>query len=201
MTSLYRTHIRWLIRRDMVEVLAIENQSFLFPWAEEVFLRYLRERNFIGMVATRSYDNNEITDDEPILGYMVYELQKFSLNVINFAVAPQHRRTHVGREMMDKLVSKLSSHRRTGITAEVTERNLLGQLFLRGLGFEYLKTHNNGFSVPDLTESTGLYQEDKYLFEYSLPSEGTTDQQGIHLGSAQSEKALQDLVFTNWREE
>ena len=30
-----RVHIRWMIRRDMPEVLAIEEDSFEFPWSEE----------------------------------------------------------------------------------------------------------------------------------------------------------------------
>ena len=46
-----RVHIRWMIRRDMPEVLAIEHASFEFPWCEEEFLRVLRQRNCIGMVA------------------------------------------------------------------------------------------------------------------------------------------------------
>ena len=44
-------HIRWMIRRDMPEVLSIENESFEFPWSEEDFIRCLRQRNCIGMVA------------------------------------------------------------------------------------------------------------------------------------------------------
>ena len=46
-----RVHIRWMIRRDMPEVLDIENQAFEFPWTEEDFIRCLRQRNCIGMVA------------------------------------------------------------------------------------------------------------------------------------------------------
>ena len=44
-------HIRWMIRRDMSEVLEIEKSSFEFPWSEEDFIRCLRQRNCIGMVA------------------------------------------------------------------------------------------------------------------------------------------------------
>jgi len=43
-------HIRWMIRRDMPEVLDIESGSFEFPWSEEDFIRCLRQRNCIGMV-------------------------------------------------------------------------------------------------------------------------------------------------------
>ena len=44
-------NIRWFIRRDMPEVVAIEKQGFEFPWSEEDFLRCLRLRHTIGMVA------------------------------------------------------------------------------------------------------------------------------------------------------
>ncbi len=37
-----RVHIRWMIRRDMPEVLQTEQESFEYPWTEEDFLRCLR---------------------------------------------------------------------------------------------------------------------------------------------------------------
>ena len=43
-----RVHIRWMIRRDMPEVLAIESQSFEFPWSEEDFINCLRQRPALG---------------------------------------------------------------------------------------------------------------------------------------------------------
>ena len=46
-----RVHIRWMIRRDMPEVLQTEQESFEYSWTEEDFLRCLRQRNCIGMVA------------------------------------------------------------------------------------------------------------------------------------------------------
>src|ERR671926_1967062 len=105
-----RVHIRWMIRRDMPEVLAIEHASSDFPWCEEEFLRVLRQRNCIGMVAEHG---------ERVVGFMIYELHKAKLQVLNFAVAPEFRRQGVGRQMMVKLVGKLSSHRRTRIVLHV----------------------------------------------------------------------------------
>ncbi len=61
-----RVHIRWMIRRDMPEVLAIEHASFEFPWCEEEFLRVLRQRNCIGMVAEHARSR--------VVGFMIYEL-------------------------------------------------------------------------------------------------------------------------------
>ena len=92
-------HIRWMIRRDMPAVLAIEQECFEFPWFEEDFIRCLRQRNCIGMVAEAS---------ERVVGFMVYELHKNRLHVLNFAVHEQFRRRGVAAQMAKKLIGKLS---------------------------------------------------------------------------------------------
>jgi [ribosomal protein S18]-alanine N-acetyltransferase len=121
-----RTHIRWMIRRDMPEVLAIEAGSFEFPWLEKDFICCLRQRNCIGMVAEQ---------DDRVVGYMIYELHKTHIHVLNFAVAGPRRRCGVGRQMIAKLIAKLSLQRRSRILLEVRETNLAAQLFFRASGF------------------------------------------------------------------
>lgn len=145
-----RVHIRWMIRRDMPEVLAIEHASHDYPWCEEDFLRVLRQRNCIGMVAEYG---------EQVVGFMIYELHKSKLQVLNFAVAPEHRRAGVGHQMIAKLVGKLSSHRRTRIVATVRETNLDAQLFFRVEGFRASEVLREQF------EDTG---EDAYVMNYML---------------------------------
>src|SRR5437016_1703770 len=125
-----RVHIRWMIRRDMPEVLQIEQQSFEFAWTEEDFLRCLRQRNCIGMVAEHG---------EKVVGFMIYELHKAKLHILNFAVHAAWRRLAVGSQMVAKLISKLSSHRRTRITLEVRETNLPAQLFFSKQNFRAVK--------------------------------------------------------------
>jgi ribosomal-protein-alanine N-acetyltransferase len=125
-----RVHIRWMIRRDMPEVLQTEQESFEYSWTEEDFLRCLRQRNCIGMVAEQG---------EHVVGFMIYELHKAKLHILNFAVHPQYRRVGVGAQMVAKLISKLSSHRRTRITLEVRETNLPAQLFFRSQGFRAVR--------------------------------------------------------------
>lgn len=146
-------HIRWMIRRDMPEVLEIENGSFEFPWFEEDFIRCLRQRNCIGMVAEY---------DEHVVGFMIYELHKSRLHILNFAVHPEFRRSNVGVNMVNKLVSKLSHQRRTQITLEVRETNLDAQLFFRHQGF---RATNVLRSFYDDTP------EDAYLMEYRYQPE------------------------------
>ena len=148
-----RVHIRWMIRRDMPEVLEIERASFEFPWFEEDFIRCLRQRNCIGMVAEHA---------ERVVGFMIYELHKTRLHILNFAVATNVRRRSVGRQMIDKLVGKLSSQRRTQITLEVRETNLPAQIFFREGGF--LATN----VLRDFYDDS---PEDAYVMQYSYPAE------------------------------
>src|SRR5262245_55378301 len=143
-----RVHIRWMIRRDMPEVLHTEQQSFEYPWTEEDFLRCLRQRNCIGMVAEQG---------EKVVGFMIYELHKAKLHILNFAVHPDWRRLGVGAQMVAKLVSKLSSHRRTRITLEVRETNLAAQLFFRKQDFKATRVLRGYY------EDSG---EDAFVMEY-----------------------------------
>src|SRR4051794_17936807 len=145
-----RVHIRWMIRRDMPEVLAIEHASFEYPWCEEEFLRVLRQRNCIGMVAEYG---------ERVVGFMIYELHKAKLHVLDFAVHPEFRRQGVGHQMVAKLVGKLSNHRRIRIALHVRETNLAGQLFCRVEGFRAMEVTREHY--PD----TG---EDAYFMQYLL---------------------------------
>jgi len=145
-----RVHIRWMIRRDMPEVLQTEQESFEYSWTEEDFLRCLRQRNCIGMVAEQG---------EKVVGFMIYELHKNKLHILNFAVHPGCRRFGVGAQMVAKLISKLSSHRRTRITLEVRETNLGAQLFFQKQGFRALRV------LRAFYEDSG---EDAYLLQYRL---------------------------------
>ena len=130
-----RVHIRWMIRRDMPEVLAIEHASFEFPWCEEEFLRVLRQRNCIGMVAEHG---------ERIVGFMIYELHQQDPRPRLRRpprVPPPRRRPADGR----KLVGKLSSQRRTRIALYVRETNLPAQFFFRVVGFRAVEVVREHF--------------------------------------------------------
>jgi ribosomal-protein-alanine N-acetyltransferase len=147
-----KIQIRWLIRRDMAEVLAIENACFAHPWSEEDFLCCLRQRNCIGMVAER---------DHQIVGFMIYELHKSKLRVLNFATSPATHRQGIGSQMIRRLIDKLSQQRRVEICLEVRETNLDAQYFFRKLGFR---------AVCVLRSHYDDTYEDAYLMQYRLSS-------------------------------
>ena len=152
-----RVHIRWMIRRDMPEVLKAEQMSFEYAWTEEDFLRCLRQRNCIGMVAEHG---------EKVVGFMIYELHKAKLHILNFAVHPSWRRVAVGSQMVAKLISKLSSHRRTRIMLEVRETNLVAQLFFRKQEFRAVRV------LRSFYEDSG---EDAFLMQYRFGDDAGDD--------------------------
>lgn len=138
--------ITWAKRDDLPGMMDIENASFPYSWTEDEMVSQLRRSDCIGQVAQR---------DGRVVGFMLYELQKTKLHVINFAVHPEFRRQQVGSQMVDKLISKLSQQRRTEIVLEVRERNLAAQLFFQRCGFWSTGVIRNHYDDTD---------EDAYQF-------------------------------------
>ncbi len=141
-------HVRWMVRRDFSEVLAIESDAFEFPWKEEDFLKCLQQRNCIGMVAECAGQ---------VVGFMIYETPKNRIHLLNMAVAPKFRHQGVASQMIQKLVGKLKNQRRNKIVTEVRETNLQALQFLRSLGFRAVLV------LKDFYEDVN---EDAYVMEY-----------------------------------
>jgi ribosomal-protein-alanine N-acetyltransferase len=142
----------------MPDVLAIERDGSPDPWTEEEFIRALRQRTCIGMVAERN---------EVVAGFMIYELHKNRIHILAFAVHPDFRRSGVGKAMIEKLVSKLAFQRRNRITLGVRETNLDAQLFLRSLGFRAMNI------LPNFYKDCN---EDAFAFRYSIQEEANSIQ-------------------------
>ncbi len=150
-----KVQIRWLLHCDLPKVLDIERSSFESAWTEEDFLCCLRQRKCIGMVA--EYNHR-------IVGFMIYELHKAKLHVLNFAVDPEFRRQAIGFQMVEKLVDKLSQQRRQEIVLEVREGNLTAQLFFKKMGFKAALVLHNHYNDTN---------EDAYLMRFILNEKDT----------------------------
>jgi ribosomal-protein-alanine N-acetyltransferase len=151
-TSESRIDVRWLIRRDMDEVLRIENESFgVNRWSEAEFLACLKQRNCIGVTIVRDYSE--------VLGFMIYQLSKQKLIILNIAVQPESRRQGYGRLAIQRLKDKLHQQRRTSVQAHVTEDNLNAHLFFSECGFRCEKTER------------GDNGRDRLVFAYRITEE------------------------------
>jgi len=144
------SNIRWMIRRDMQEVLQIEEDNFTSPWTEEEFLNVLGKRSCIGMIYEK---------DNKILGFIIYELCKSKLRILSIAVHIDHHRQGIGKQLIEKIIGKLSSDRRTKLNCKVRESNLAAQLFLRRMGFKATRVMRNYYED---------HSEDAYCMQYVL---------------------------------
>ena len=144
-------HVRWMDRRDLPDVLRIENTVFTFPWSEQDFIRCLKRDRSIAMAADL---------DGKVAGYMLYDIYKSRIHILDFAVDPIYQRVGVGKAMVEKLKSKLHADRRRRIHCEVRETNLDAQLFFKAMGFRATGL------LHDFYEQT---TEDAILFNYRLP--------------------------------
>jgi ribosomal-protein-alanine N-acetyltransferase len=143
--------LRWLIRRDLPVVLGIERTCFPYPWSEENFLYCLSRKNCIGFVAERH---------ERIVGFMIIELHRDRLQLLNFAVAWDERRQGIGEQMVRRLIDKIDGHTsRRQIVADVCESNLGGQLFFKQMGFKAIGVLHSHYSDPE---------EDAYRMRYTI---------------------------------
>ena len=96
---------------------------------------------------------------DSVVAFMIYELHRSRLHMLNFAVTRSHRRLGIGTHMLDKLIGKLTPDRRGRIVLEVRETNLPAQLFFRSLGFRATSVLKDFYR-----DST----EDAYLMQYVL---------------------------------
>lgn len=108
-------HIRWLIVRDVPEVLSIDAEGFENPWSENVLRQNLLSRHNVGMVA-------EIEDR--VVGFMVYELHLGLIHMVRFAVKESERRRGIGSDMVKKLQCRLHETRRRRLLLPVPDRSL-----------------------------------------------------------------------------
>ncbi len=157
------TYIRWMIRIDLPEVVAIDEQCCKPMKAadEEAFLVELRQRCCIGMVTVDQQKRGD-----PVVGFMVYELAKHSITVTRFGVDPNRRNEGIGKAMIDKLTAKLTTHRRRKIVVDVPETNLEFLSFLRKQGFLAKKV------LREAVEETG---EDAYRMVYAMMGADSRD--------------------------
>lgn len=121
-----KVRIRWGTRPDMATVVRIDAESYAQPWTDEDFLRRLRERNVILMIAEH--------DGEPV-GYALYVLHRNHITIERMAVDPAWRRCGIGSQLAGKLQGKVSGHRRAWLSIRVAETDLGVQRWLNHRGF------------------------------------------------------------------
>ena len=140
-TATTQGYLRYMLRQDLDAVVAIDKDLFDFPWTKAEFVLAMQQKNTIGMVVERN---------EEVVGYMVYEIHRHKIHVLNFAVRARSQRLGIGRELVERLKSRLHFKQREMIVTEVRESNLDAQLFFKSQGFKCTSILH-GFYHPEHT--------------------------------------------------
>lgn len=144
-------YIEWMVRLHLPSVLRIERECFGEPWTEDDFIREVRRPKVVSMVATVN---------DSVVGYMLYELHKNRLHVLNLAVDQAFHRQGIGSAMLQKLQGKLSHDRRNRVMMEVADHNLAAQLWLKANDFKAISI------LTDFFERRDGSKQDAFLFQY-----------------------------------
>lgn len=147
MTSV-KPHIRWMIRRDLDEIVKIENDIYVSPNDADSLLTFLSRNDITGLV---------IEEGGYIVGYAIYQMKKHSFFIWNLTIARHHQGRGYGKMLLKKLMCKMSVYLHHTIKIEVLETNLASQLFLRSCGFMWVETISNGEDNPA-----------SYIFKYTI---------------------------------
>lgn len=146
-------HARYMNRADLKQILAIEEDSFDYPWDQDDFLVAIQDSNISCHV---------LELNEKIIAYYTYSLQKTKIEITNIAVDRPYRRKGVARQIVENITDRLDLFDLKYVSITVAEHNLQAQLFFKKCGFKYIKT------LKDYYED---YVGDAYLMSYRKPKE------------------------------
>lgn len=117
----------FITRRHYADVIRISADSYDEPWTEDQLATLLKQRTIIGLV----YEVNQ-----QVVGYIIYELYKGSLTILNIAVDPRFRRKGIGTLLLNRLKEKLRVLGRQFLDIDSSETCLSAHLFLKYNGFK-----------------------------------------------------------------
>ena len=120
------TTIEPMTERDVDEVLEIDRQSFPTAWHRSSYLSDLRNTKSHYFVA-RSQGR--------VLAYAGTWLVEGEAHITTLAVRPAHRRQHLGRRLLVRLIRFAAAHGATRMTLEVREHNQAARRLYEQFGF------------------------------------------------------------------
>lgn len=116
---------RAMTEADLAAVLAIEEQSYEFPWTPGIF----RDCLHLG------YHCYVIEAATGIVGYGILSIGAGESHVLNLCIHPRHRRRGLGRALLRFLMAKARASRVDCVLLEVRPSNEAAIRLYRSLGF------------------------------------------------------------------
>ncbi len=139
-----------LVRRKMIEyipmalchvsqIAQLEKVCFSDPWSETSISQELENPLSLWLVAV---------EEEQVLGYVGSQSVMGWADMMNIAVAPQHRRRGIAEDLVEYLLKALQARQVTCLTLEVRASNAPAKALYEKLGFLQVGRRPNYYRHP-----------------------------------------------------
>lgn len=132
--------IRRMEHKDIPQIRAIEQVVFSDPWSEESFIKAIKDKMDIYLIAENERGS--------ILGYCGLWGVAGEGQITNVAVHPDYRRLGVAWEMLTSLIHNGRKAKLTEFTLEVRVSNHAAIKLYEKLGFKNVGIRKNFYSLP-----------------------------------------------------
>lgn len=119
-------HFRHINQSDLDEIIAIEKESFSYPWSPRFFLQELRVPCARSLLAVQG---------GKAVGYVIYWLLPGEADIHNLAVHPAYRRLGIGRSLLREVIEEAKRNGSIRVTLEVRRSNEAAQMLYQSVGF------------------------------------------------------------------
>lgn len=140
--------IRLMQEHDLPDLLKIEKKCFPESPLKKGELKYLFGRANVFCVVCEHH--------ERVVGFIIYEVRRKHIALLNFAVDPAFWRKGIAKSMLQPWINAMSFIR-TRLTVIVKDSNLAAQMLMKSLGFKAVVILQSPYEGID---------DDGYLMEY-----------------------------------
>tara|TARA_B100000900_G_scaffold188733_1_gene159868 strand:- start:243 stop:746 length:504 start_codon:yes stop_codon:yes gene_type:complete len=139
--------IREMVDDDLDRVIAIEKNSYQYPWSEKIFRDCLVSK-YSCLVAEL---------DNCLIGYCIVSTAAGEGHILNVCVCPNHRNQKIAQRLIESVIKNFVNKAVELLFLEVRVSNLAAQKLYKNLGFEKVGQRVNYY--PALWG-----REDAYIF-------------------------------------
>lgn len=131
--------IRPMMEIDLPEVAAVEQQSYAFPWSENIFRDCLR----VG------YTCRALDLSGQVIGYGVMSLGAGEGHILNVCVRAEFRNLGFGRRLLEHLLERAAAAGVSEAFLEVRPSNVAAIRLYQDMGFEQIGIRRGYYQAPD----------------------------------------------------
>lgn len=139
--------IRLMEEKDLDQVMNIERMHHYSPWSRQQFLSCL-ENDIVWV----------LTDEEEILGYIVFKIILDEMDLLNIVVAQSHQGKGLGRQLLTALFDEAKKLKRPTVFLEVRRSNTAAIYLYESCNFRQVGLRKNYYFTETGREDALIYQ-------------------------------------------